>query len=97
MDSKEDFEVDIDTGVYDVSFFAREERTNSSQQHLKDARVGLGLFLDEANIALQHVELTVDQRLHIATITSFIQGLADRFDRISVPGFRSTIKDNSPR
>lgn len=82
------------TGVYDLSFFQKIqdeqnpiERRKTGFESLDDARVGLGLFLDEAEQALASPDLTVDQRLHIATIVSYIDGLAKRFDRVKVPGF----------
>jgi hypothetical protein len=84
-------EVEMSTGVYDTSFFQRHRVAPSlprpAVDHMEDARVGLGLFLDEANAALASKELTVDQRIHVATIVSYIEALANRFDRVRVPGF----------
>lgn len=78
------------TGSYDVSFFGAAELQNTlptATGHLADARIGLDLFITEANRALLTDELTVDQRVHVSTIVSFIEGLMARFDRVSVPGF----------
>jgi hypothetical protein len=78
--------VEMETGAYDVSFF-QHRPDPTSLDHLGDARVGLGLFIDEAMRALEKDDLTVDQRVHVATILSYIEGLTNRFDVIRVPGF----------
>ena len=83
---------EMNTGVYDVSFFHRHdvppvEVRKTGLENLEDARVGLGLFIDEADAALNTGDLTVDQRLHVATILSYIEGLAKRLDHIRTPGF----------
>jgi hypothetical protein len=78
------------TGVYDLRFFESHDRKPASAlDHLADARVGLGLFLEETTRALEvnSNELTPDQRVHVATIASYIEALMARFDRIRVPGY----------
>src|SRR5579885_1150453 len=78
------------TGVYDLSFFESHDRKPvSALAHLADAKVGLGLFLEETTRALEinSNELTPDQRVHVATIASYIEALMARFDRIRVPGY----------
>ena len=78
------------TGVYDLRFFESHDRKpTNALAHLEDARVGLGLFVEEATRALEvnSDELTPDQRIHVATITSYIEALMARFDRIRVPGY----------
>jgi hypothetical protein len=77
---------EIPTLSYDVSFF-QQRLEPTSLDHLGDARVGLGLFIDEAMRALEKDNLTVDQRVHVATILSYIEGLTNRFDKVRVPGF----------
>lgn len=83
-----DVDTEMSTGVYDVSFL-NPLRSPLPLTRLEDARVGLGLFIDEAIEALKvpSDELTPDQRLHVATILSYIEGLAARFDKIRVPGY----------
>jgi hypothetical protein len=85
-------EEEVHTGVYDVSFFQGHsvppvEQRKTGLEFLEDARIGMGLFLDEAEGALHTPDLTVDQRLHVATIITYIEGLAKRFDVIREPGF----------
>jgi hypothetical protein len=95
------------TGVYDVSFFTRDsslppppqseeclelEDIDAGLQHLADASIGLALFIDEANNALKTDDLTVDQRLHVATMISYIEGLADRLNVVRTPGFHQPKK-----
>jgi hypothetical protein len=83
------------TGTYDVTFFHKDalealeaaEQAPPEDDHLADARVGLCLFIEEANAALELSDLTIDQRIHVATIVSYIEGLTTRFDRIRVPGY----------
>lgn len=78
------------TGEYDVSFFRQGlsiEPPKSGLEHLSDARVGMSLFIEEAQRALETTDLTVDQRIHVATILSFIDGLASRLDIVRRPGF----------
>jgi len=73
------------TSIYDLDFFRAESPpcvARSTPQLLEDARVGLGLFLEESQAALERTDLTVEQRVHIATIVSYVDGLATRFDRI---------------
>ena len=84
-----DFDDDEPTGSYDVGFFRAEQpavpadtTVRTSLEHLKDARVGLGLFLEEADMALRRGDLTVDQRIHVATIVSYIEGLNTRLGRV---------------
>lgn len=87
--SADEIPVDVATGVYDVSFF---RTAKTSLDHLEDARVGLGLFIEETQQALEKDGLTVDQRLHAATILTYIEGLAKRLDVIRTPGFTHTKK-----
>lgn len=51
---------------------------------LKDARIGLDLFLNESSVALLtgRSDLTEHQRMHLEKIVTFIQALGDRFDRV---------------
>lgn len=79
---------------YDVGFFSpgaeKASRTcppKPAMESLADARVGLGLFIDEAERALASTDLTVDQRVHVATILSYVEGLAKRLDVVRRPGF----------
>ena len=53
-------------------------------QSLKDAQVGLDLFLSEASVALitGHRYLTSDQRTHLSKILTFIEALSSRLDRV---------------
>lgn len=55
-----------------------------TRQVLKDARVGLDLFLGEAAAALMvgHQDMTEQQRLHLTKIMTFIEALGERFDRV---------------
>lgn len=78
------------TGIYNVQFFQGSDvKPVSPLEHLGDARIGLDLFLEEATKALEipNDELTADQRIHVATIVSFIEALGARFDKIKVPGY----------
>lgn len=78
------------TGVYDVSFFDRDQpKQVTPLQRLEDATVGIQIFLDEATKALEDPsdELTADQRIHVSTIATFIEALGKRFDRIRTPGY----------
>lgn len=81
------------TGVYNVKFFEAHVKQPTPLERLADARIGLSLFLEEASRALESPtnELTPDQRIHVATITSFIEGLSARFDRIRVPGYMQKV------
>lgn len=56
----------------------------STVQMLKDAKVGLDLFLNEASVALivGHADLTDFQRAHITRIVTYIEALTDRLDRV---------------
>lgn len=60
--------------------------SRSTVQMLKDARVGLDLFLNEASVALivGHADLTEFQRGHLARIVTYIQALSDRLDKVMV-------------
>ena len=51
---------------------------------LKDARIGLDLFLNESSVALMvgHHDLTEFQRGHLTRIVTFIEALSDRLDRV---------------
>lgn len=80
--------IEESTGVYDTGFF----NIKSTSEHLSDARIGLDLFLNEANQALQRSDLTNDQRIHIARIVTFVQSLTDRFDTVSSPEFAARTK-----
>jgi len=86
-------DVDLDdereevTGVYDASFFRAKPQQKDAHQSLEDASIGLKLFMDEAEQALAQGGLTVDQRIHVSTILSYIEGLSKRFDLIRRPGF----------
>jgi hypothetical protein len=78
------------TGVYDLSFFESvplPPPARPAHDLLEDARVGLGLFIDESREALKSRELNIEQRVHIATIVSYIEALAERFDRVRRPDF----------
>lgn len=74
------------TGSYDAGFFEKFDKPMGLQR-LADAKIGLALFIDEAEAALASSDLTVDQRLHTAQIVTYIEALAARFDRIREPGF----------
>jgi hypothetical protein len=86
---------EMSTGVYDLHFYeAMDVAKNTvlppamkASDHLDDARVGMGLFIDETKRALALAELNPAQRVHIATILSYIEGLADRFDKVRKPDF----------
>ena len=81
------------TGTYDLSFFeSNGSKEPSALEHLSDARSGLVLFLEKASHALSRADLTPDQRIHVSTIASYIEGLVSRLDRIRVPGFVQRIK-----
>lgn len=75
------------TREYDVRAFvptlASADRRTTVQM-LKDARVGLDLFLGDASVALMvgHRDLTEHQRTHLTKIVTFIEALSTRFDRI---------------
>lgn len=79
------------TGVYDTRFFTpgdliiQDEISASARttQDLEDARTGLNLFIEKSWSALEHGELTVFQRFHVATILSFVEALAKRFDKVA--------------
>ena len=76
------------TGVYDMSFFqAKEAKETLALDHLAAAKAGLSMFCTEAGQALKLDGLTVDQRIHVATILSFIEGLSKRLDIVRQPGF----------
>lgn len=79
------------TGVYDTSFFESIKKvpqpTRSAFDHLEDARVGMALFIEESQEALKSRDLSVEQRVHIATIVSYIDRLAARFDQVRRAGF----------
>lgn len=74
------------TGSYDPGFFEKFD-TPAAMRHLADARIGLALFIDEASAALATDDLTIDQRLHVAQILSYIDALASKFDGVREPGF----------
>jgi hypothetical protein len=85
------FEQDDDwrenTAVYDARAFVpapSDADRRSTVQTLKDARVGLDLFIGEASVALTagHRDLTELQRVHLTKIVTFIEALSDRFDRV---------------
>lgn len=88
------FDVDDDWGEvtreYDVRAFepkaASTADARSTVQMLKDARVGLDLFLNEASVALLvgHSDLTEFQRGHLTRIVTFIEALTERLDRVMV-------------
>lgn len=82
------------TAPYDIAFF---EPDNADlpipvRDHLERARTALANFLTEAQLALETSELTSDQVLHVATIASYIEGLADRLDVIRMPGFMHPVR-----
>lgn len=56
----------------------------STLEILRDARVGLDLFLNDASVALVtgHADLTEHQRLHLEKIVTFIEALSGRLDRV---------------
>ena len=58
--------------------------SRTTGQMLKDARVGLDLFLNEASVALMvgHRDLTDFQRAHLTKIVTFIEALSGRLDRV---------------
>lgn len=79
------------TREYDTRAFSQELAPNSSpadgrstHEMLKDARIGLDLFLNESTVALLtgRADLTEHQRMHLEKIVTFMQALGDRFDRI---------------
>ena len=86
------FDVDDDweeiTREYDVRAFEPKAPPapdpRSTVQMLKDARVGLDLFLNDASVALMvgHADLTEFQRGHLTKILTFIEALTGRLDRV---------------
>lgn len=82
------------TGVYDVRFLSSSPplppssvASHTALEHLVDAKIGLSLFLNEASAALMlGEELTIEQRVHIATIVSYIESLSERFDKVVALG-----------
>ena len=56
----------------------------STHEILKDAKVGLDLFLNESCVALMtgQADLTEHQRVHLAKIVTFIEALSGRLDRV---------------
>ena len=73
--------------AYDDEFFDRYKSDpppveKSAAEHMADASIGLALFAEETMHALRKVDLTVEQRLHAATILSYIEALSERFDRV---------------
>lgn len=75
------------TREYDVRTFfapAPDADRRSTVQMLKDARVGLDLFLGDASVALMvgHRDLTEHQRVHLTKIVTFIDALASRLDQV---------------
>lgn len=90
---------EMDTGVYDTTFFMGTDALPVSPlERLADAKVGLTVFLEEAGRALEapNDELTPDQRVHVATIVSYIEALGTRFDVIRTPGFTQKRKSRRP-
>jgi hypothetical protein len=76
------------TGAYDITFFdAQAEERDKATDHMAAAKTGLSLFMEEATQALKTDGLTVDQRFHLATLVSYIEALASRFDIVRRPGF----------
>lgn len=86
------FDVDDDWGEvtreYDLRAFEPKPvstaDSRSTVQMLKDGRVGLDLFLNEASVALivGHQDLTEFQRGHLTRIVTYIQALTDRLDKV---------------
>lgn len=87
----------MSTGTYDLDFFQLQSPgivpSKPVTLALDDARLGLDLFLDEARVALLSSELTDDQRIHVSTIITYVEGLARRFDRIRSPEFANPTTD----
>jgi hypothetical protein len=90
---------EMDTGTYTTQFFmGADEQPVTPLERLGDAKVGLTIFIDEASKALgaPNDELTPDQRIHVATIVSYVEALAARLDKIRVPGFTQKRKTHRP-
>jgi hypothetical protein len=96
---------EMHTGSYDLTFFETErtqsgtkmksvvpapvEVSHPKRDMLTAATLGLNMFLDEADEALRVGDLTVDQRIHVATIVSMVEGLTARFVRVCSPDFKA--------
>lgn len=75
------------TGIYNASFFKTHTPAKTALQNLEDAAIGFKLFMEEAEQALSKCDLTVDQRIHVSTILSYVDGLNRRFEHVRQPGF----------
>lgn len=78
----------LSTDTYDSRFFAiRNGRAVTADECMEEASLGLAHFIKEAEAALKTNQLTVDQRLHVAMLVSYVDGLATRFDKVREPGY----------
>lgn len=96
--------LEMDTGSYDIPFFdaktAKADDGNLSvtlADPLENAASGLTVFLEEAQVALETMDMSVDQRFHIATIVSYIEALGKRFDTVRQPDWHRNRKQRGLR
>lgn len=87
--------VEMDTGTYDIPFFDAKEVSKPTSasldilltDHLENSAVGLSIFLEEAQAALEVVDMSSAQRTHVKTIMTYIEALSKRFDTVRRPGW----------